>query len=222
MKKLCDLVDIAINNENCVVFNIKDGMRMDLIALGCFKGNEEMIRMTKGRTPEITVFNKDGSDYSYHFGEGSTTIISDNMQQQRTMIRECAILDYGLICDWSHMSATHNYEALVEQNLHVQSMDDAIRNVSLASGGGMTCNLRVNHQTMALHIDVSEVHEWFQKRGYDVDFEGVDILQGVKCGVTYGYCEPVSTLDKVLADATVASQKTTVNDKTIDTYNLDK
>ena len=63
MKKLCDLLDIVVNNEFCVLYKVRDNARMDLISLGCFNGNEDMIRITKGRTPEITIFKNNDSLY---------------------------------------------------------------------------------------------------------------------------------------------------------------
>ena len=191
MKKLCKLVDVAVNNENCVVFKIKDDVSMDLIALGCFKGTEDMIRMTKGRTPEITIFQKDGSNYSYHFGEVSTTVISDNMAKQREMIRECAILDYGIVCDYSHESPRLNYEKLIKDTSNIKSMADAERVVSLVSGGGMSCNIRINEQTMTLRTNVKDVNGWFKERGYSVGFEDCDIEKGLPCGRIYGSCQPI-------------------------------
>ena len=47
--KLCYMVDIIENNENCVVLEVKDNKKMDLIKLGCFDGDEELIRLTKGK-----------------------------------------------------------------------------------------------------------------------------------------------------------------------------
>lgn len=230
MKKLYDLVDIVINNENCVVFKVKDDTRMDLIALGCFKGTEDMIRMTKGRTPEITVFNQDGSNYSYHFGEGSTTVISDNLCQQRQMIRECTILDFGIVCDWSYMPVDIDYTSLVQKTMKIKTMADAERSVSLNSGGGMSCNIRVNEQTMATHMDVKDVYAWFETRGYSVRFER-PINKGLPCGSTYGYCEPAPTLDttlnKAVADANAknAYPKEAQNqhsvDKEVDSFTIE-
>ncbi len=190
MKRLCELVDIVENNENCVVFKVKDDTVMDLIALGCFKGTEDMLRMTKGRTPEITVFNKDGSNYSYHFGEGSTTVISDNMMQQREMIRECAILNFGIVCDLSHMTKDVDDEGLIRTSLGVRGVDEGARTVFLVSGGGMTGHIKVNAQTMVYDINVNDVSEWFEKRGYKVSFP-YDITNGLPCGRVNGVCEPV-------------------------------
>lgn len=205
MKKLCELVDIVANNENCVVFKPKDDVRMELISLGCFRGNEELIRMSKGRTPEITVFYKDGSTYSYHFGEGSTTLVSGSFVQQREMIRECAILDYGIVCDWSHMRADKEYDALVRETSNIRSMEDAERHVTLVSGGGMSGNILINEQGMALNVNVRDIPDWFKDRGYMVEFEQ-PIQNGLPCGKVYGYCEPTKdmlrTVDETIKAAT--------------------
>lgn len=209
MKKLCELVDIAVNNENCVVFKVKDNARMDMITLGCFKGDEDMIRMTKGRTPEITVFNKDGSHYSYHFGEGSTTLISDNMMKQRTMIRECAILDFGLVCDWSHQRKDIDYEKLVKSTTDITSTKGVDRFVGLVSGGGMSCNIKVNEQTVAHIVSARDVPAWFKERGYTVSFP-VDISNGLKCGVTYGDCFPVDGPQKEFGVGDISKERMTV------------
>ena len=210
MKKLYELVDISVNNENCVVFKVKDNAMMDLISLGCFTGTEDMIRMTKGRTPEITIFNKDGSNYSYHFGEGSTTIISDNMCQQREMIRECAILDYGIVCQWSYMSGNTDYDRLVKDTMKVKSVDDADRVVTLNSGGGVSCNIRINEQTMALHMHVKDVPGWFEARGYSVDFAGFDISKGLPCGNIYGLCVPIIDKTKKFTVSDISKERFSV------------
>lgn len=213
MKKLCELVDLTVNNDNCLVYKVKDDKRMDLISLGCFLGNEDMIRMTKGRTPEITVFYKDGSTFSYHFGEGSTSGISENQKQQRTMIRECSILDFGIVCDYSHMPLGVDYALLVKETSSITSMDDATRKITLNSGGGLSCNIRVNEQTLALHVPVNEVENWFLERGYAVAFNK-DISKGLECGNTYGICHPLNVNRKISLDQKmkeVSSNKENVN-----------
>lgn len=190
MKRLCELVDVAVNNEACVVFKPKKDTRMDLISLGCFRGDEEMIRMTKGRTPEITVFYQDGKSFSYHFGEGSTTVISDNMQKQREMIRECAILDFGIVCDLSHVNLPYSDEHLIGTTLDVKGLSDADRMISLVSGGGVKGHIKVNSQIVARDVNVKDVSGWFEKRGYHVEFEQ-DISKGLSCGKVFGECVPL-------------------------------
>lgn len=56
--KLCYLVDIIENNENCVILKVKDNKNLELIKLGYFDGNEEMMRLTKGKDHTCTIFKK--------------------------------------------------------------------------------------------------------------------------------------------------------------------
>ena len=55
--KLCYLVDIIENNENCVILKVKDDKKLELIKLGYFDGNEEMIRLTKGKDHTCKIKN---------------------------------------------------------------------------------------------------------------------------------------------------------------------
>lgn len=45
--KLKDMVELVANNDDCVVLKVKDGQEMNLISLGCFNGDEAMMRLTK-------------------------------------------------------------------------------------------------------------------------------------------------------------------------------
>ena len=112
-----------------------------------------------------------------------------------------------------------DYDWLVQDTIGVRSMEDAVRNVCLVSGGGMSGNIRVNYQGMALHVDVKDIPGWFEKRGYRVEFEQ-DISKGLPCGKVYGYCEPVSTLDKRIEDA--VERSATPNGKEGQVVELDK
>lgn len=189
MKRLCELVDIGINNEACVLFKVKDSARMDLITLGCFRGDEDMIRMTKGRQPTVTLYYKDGGTASYYFGEGGHTVLAESGAAQREMIRECAILDFGIVCDLSYANLPYSDEMFIANTLDVQRMSDAERGVSLVSGGGMSGHIKINSQIMAHDVHVKDVPGWFEKRGYHVSFEQ-DISKGLPCGKVYGECVP--------------------------------
>lgn len=62
MAGLCDLVEILENNMECVVLEVKDGVQKELVCLGCFDGDETMLRLTKGDDHTCTIF----------FGAGKT------------------------------------------------------------------------------------------------------------------------------------------------------
>ena len=93
--KLKDLVEVKTNNSECVVLKVKDDVRMDLIALG-FNGDEELIRLSKGDTNTCTVWDKDGKSYSWHWGLGGYTLVSDSMDRKRKKIVEAIVKDFGI------------------------------------------------------------------------------------------------------------------------------
>ena len=95
MKKLCDLVEIEENNENCVILKIKENAKLDLIKLGCFEGNETMIRITKGADNRFTIFTNESS-YSWYYGESGYTLVSDDMDKKRLLILDCIEIDFDI------------------------------------------------------------------------------------------------------------------------------
>lgn len=96
--KLKDITEVKINNDECVVLAVKSGHEMDLIALGVFSGNETMFRLTKGRTVTCTVFRKDGSTFSWHWGYDGYTLVSKSTDKMGQMIQSTIEQDFGIIC----------------------------------------------------------------------------------------------------------------------------
>lgn len=96
--KLKDMVELAANNDECVVLKVKDGQQMNMICLGYFLGNEEMIRLTKGSNVTCTVFRKDGSSFSWHWGGGSSTLVSDAVWKMGQLVQQCIERDFGIRC----------------------------------------------------------------------------------------------------------------------------
>lgn len=96
MARLADYVEIMENNTECVVLKVKSDSRTGLISLGCFSGNEEMMRLTKGRTQTCTLFNKDGSTLSWQWGRNGCTLVSDNIEKCGRIIQRCLEEDFGI------------------------------------------------------------------------------------------------------------------------------
>lgn len=96
MKKLCDLVEIAENNEVCVILKVKENSEFDLMCLGCFDGNEDMLRLTKGGTQTATIFRKNEKPYSWHWGESGHVLVSDKMHKLGQLIQSCIENDFGI------------------------------------------------------------------------------------------------------------------------------
>ena len=85
MKKLIDLVELVEDNKNCVLLKVKDGSQLDMILLGCFSGDESMIRLAKDEYNTITVFYKDGKNYWW----ASNERVSDSTRLKMRMIYKC-------------------------------------------------------------------------------------------------------------------------------------
>lgn len=100
MKKLFDLVELVSNTEEAVVLKVKPGSEIDLICLGCFTGDETLLRLTKGKSIECTVWTSKGGHYSWQWGDGGLTLVTDSMTKKGRMIQHCIedefdILVYG-------------------------------------------------------------------------------------------------------------------------------
>lgn len=68
-------MELVENNEKFILFKIR-GSREQLIMTGVFNGNEDYIRMTKGKEREVTIFYKDGTYYTHPYGEGRNAVYS--------------------------------------------------------------------------------------------------------------------------------------------------
>ena len=79
--KLGHLVDVVVNNEECVVLKVKEGKEIDLIATGCFNGDETMLRLTKGANHTATVFRGKES-FSWNWGVSGYTMVSDQISKR--------------------------------------------------------------------------------------------------------------------------------------------
>ena len=97
MKKLKDLVKVVGNNETCVVLQVEPNAKLDLICLGYFEGDEEFIRLTKGYHLICTVFTTNNK-YSWEWGTGATTCVTDSLKIQGQMIQDCIEKDFGITC----------------------------------------------------------------------------------------------------------------------------
>lgn len=93
MTKLVDCVEVITNNDNCVVLKVKENKRMDLIAIGYFSGNEEMIRMTKDNdNNSYTIWRNNGKSFSWD----NRTLKSDNLSKMQKIIAKCIHHDLGI------------------------------------------------------------------------------------------------------------------------------
>lgn len=114
-KKLSDLVEIEENNMDCIVLRIKDNSRMALIKLGCFEGDEQLIRVSKGKDNTFTIFNS-GKNFSWECGENGHTLISDNTKRKESLIRDCICNDFDIYIGGN--------EELIKSSLSIHCIED--------------------------------------------------------------------------------------------------
>lgn len=114
-KRLCDLVEIEENNEDCIVLKVKENSKLDLIKLGYFEGNETMIRVTKGADNTFTIFTNESS-YSWYHGESGYTLVSDNMDKKRLLILDCIEIDFDIYVGKN--------PTLIKNSLDIHSIND--------------------------------------------------------------------------------------------------
>lgn len=98
--KLKDMVELAANNQDCVVLKVKDGQEMNLISLGCFNGDETMMRLTKGRDVTCTLFRQGGKSFSWHWGISGYTLVTDQVDRMGRLIQDCIEKDFGIRCKY--------------------------------------------------------------------------------------------------------------------------
>ncbi len=115
MAKLVNYVKIVENNEECVILEVV-GTPLDLIRLGCFNGDEKLLRLTKGKKHTCTVWKADGTNYSWFWGAGGHTLVSDQMAKRGRLIQECIEQDFEIYIG--------DNKRKVQETLHIRFLDD--------------------------------------------------------------------------------------------------
>ena len=116
--KLCYLVYIIENNENCVVLKVKDNKEMDLIKLGCFNGDERLFRLTKGKNHTCTIFYNDNrKTFSWEWGESGFTMVTDDVSKMGKLIENAITEDFDIYIGGN--------QEKIEKSLNIKSLDDS-------------------------------------------------------------------------------------------------
>jgi hypothetical protein len=97
MKKLKDLVTVGVNNEDCVILNVKPDATLDLIRQDCFNGDEVMLRLTKGKQHVCTVwYGDDFKHYSWVWGKKGYTLVTERLKKLGNLIQSCIQDDFHI------------------------------------------------------------------------------------------------------------------------------
>lgn len=90
-KNMFDVVEIVEHNADFILLNVV-GTRKDCILTGVLDGDEEMIKVMHDEYKTITVYLKNGRNYSW----SSNTLVCDSMKHLRWAIMDCLMHDYKI------------------------------------------------------------------------------------------------------------------------------
>lgn len=99
MKNLVKLVELIEDNDNCVLLKVKEGSELDMILLGCFDGDENMIRLAKDEYNTITIFRKNGTHYCWAGNE----CVVQQMNDKEKLIKKCVYILTGYPASYIRM-----------------------------------------------------------------------------------------------------------------------
>lgn len=180
MKKLVNYVKIVENNEECVILEVVCSP-LDLIRLGCFNGNEKMFRLTKGDNHTCTVWKENGDNYSWWWGCGGHTLVSDQMTKMGNLIQECIEQDFEIYIGRNKRN--------IQKTLHIRSLEDVRHSchdmkLMYFRTNDVCCHIDGEYFKHFKSVEDGIAH--FQNRGYVVSTNGEEIAT-TGCKVKYYY-----------------------------------
>lgn len=84
--KMKDYLKIVENNNDSVVIKVKELTNLQIAQKPCFDSSMDYITITRGSKQVLTVINKKGGTFSFHWGIGGYTLISDNLQELKRVV----------------------------------------------------------------------------------------------------------------------------------------
>lgn len=171
--KLCHLVDIIENNEDCVILKVKDNKILDLIKLGCFDGNEELIRLTKGKNHTCTIFKTNESSFSWEWGMSGYTLVTDKVSAMGKLIESCITEDFDI-----YIGEDKNK---VRETMNIMFLDD-----SSNSSHFIEMMYWKNGNDVSVHKDssfyksfqnVADAKKHFEDLNYEINFKNKYIAE---------------------------------------------
>ena len=179
MKKLHELVELISNTTEAVVLKVKPNSSLDLICLGCFSGDETLIRLTKGKTLVCTIWTGRGTNYSWQWGEGGFTLVTENMTKKGHMIQHC-IEDYFDILVCGSMASI-----LEDMRRPSDTITHSIALWENAGPGANYCGCRRDDEFYRFFPSLAMATQHFKDLGYKVTYQS----KKVNCcnGYTYYY-----------------------------------
>lgn len=162
MKKLFELVTLVSNTEEAVVLKVKPNCRTDLICLGCFNGDEDLLRLTKGKNMTCTVWTKSGDHFSWYWGDSGWTLVSDSMTKRGHMIKECIEDGFDILV----------YGSIESIRKSMNSTSKTHKLVLWERGWPVGCGCRKDDEYFRSFDSIAAAIQHFKDLGYKVKFDG--------------------------------------------------
>ena len=174
--KLCYLVDIIENNEECVILKVKDNKTLDLMSLGCFDGNEELIRLTKGENHTCTIFRTNDKPFSWYWGRSGYTLVSDNVSAMGKLIEACITEDFDI-----YIGEDKNK---VRETMNIMSLDDSNNSSHVIKmmywKDGNDVSVHKDNSFYKFFKNTIEAKKHFEDLNYDISFKN-KYIAGTGC-----------------------------------------
>lgn len=174
--KLCYLVDIIENNEECVILQVKENKKLDLIKLGCFDGNEEMMRLTKGRDHTCTIFRTNDKPFSWDWGESGYTLVSEKLTAMGKLIEECITEDFDI-----YVGENKNK---IRETMNIMTLDDSSDKSHFIElmywKDGNDVSVHKDNSFYKFFKNTIEAKEHFKNLNYNINFKN-KYIAGTGC-----------------------------------------
>lgn len=95
-----DCFEVIYNGDEYVLLKAKPDKEFELFALDL--DNVEMIRLTKGGVQNCTLKYKNGNSFSWHWGMGGYTLVSQPVSDVGYKILHCIEYEFGIPVSWRH------------------------------------------------------------------------------------------------------------------------
>lgn len=85
---IIDVFELVENNDNLVVLKVKADDNLTIALNPYVNATYDYISVTKGKDHILTIIKKDGTSFSFHWGYGGYTLISEDLELLRKRVVE--------------------------------------------------------------------------------------------------------------------------------------
>ena len=155
MNKLTKIVTIINNDEDTVILKIDENKKLELLSIGCFNGNEDMLILSKlsSKNTDMLGYNiiyKDGTNTSFS-GSGC---LSEKLAAITRWMKETVVFDFGI-----PIEGYQNTEPLKKFS-YIKTIEDDLNTPHTFELTGF------NHNDMCLRKDGAFMHRGENKEFY--------------------------------------------------------